>query len=105
LVSNDAQFTSDRKKTRSGINYPKLVQSYKKIILKFQTTNPARFDEVIQFYDDIIFDTGIRETLGRDNNSEKSHSSASEIDFESDLAENDGEQYIQVSCLINFNPR
>lgn len=105
MVSNDAQFTSDPKKTRSGINYPKLVQSYKKLILKFQTTNPQRFDDLITFYDTIIFDDGIKKTLGKDTGEEsQGKSSGSEIDFKTD-SENDlpvdgpgasdiGEEYI-----------
>lgn len=89
MVSNDSTFTSDPKKTRSGIDYPKLIRSYKKIILKFQTSNPVRFDDLIQFYDDIIFDSGIKSALGKET--EKSQDSGSEIDFKTD-SENSGEE-------------
>jgi len=88
LVSNDPQFTSDPDKTRSGIDYPKLVRSYKKLILKFQTSNSERFDELIQFYDNIIFDVGIKKTLGKDREKPQEKSSGSEIDFKTDSEAN-----------------
>lgn len=91
MVSNDPQFTADPDKTRSGIDYPKLVRSYKKLILKFQTSNSMRFDEIIQFYDNIIFDVGIKKTLGKDGEKPKEKSSGSEIDFKTN-SEIDGEE-------------
>jgi hypothetical protein len=86
-------FTSDPEKTRSGIDYPKLVRSYKKLILKFQTTNSARFDDLIQYYDNIIFDFGVKKTLGKANEESQGKSSGSEIDFGTDSGI-DGEDYI-----------
>lgn len=101
MVSNDPQFTSDLEKTRSGIDYPKLIHSYKKLILKFQTTNSARFDEIIQFYDNIIFDIC---TKGKDREKPKEKSSGSEIDFKTD-SENTGNGEESAICNFMFNAR
>ena len=105
MVSNDPLFTSDPEKTRSSIDYPKLIRSYKKHILKFQTSNSTRFDEIIQFYDNIIFDAGIKKTLGKDSEKPREKSSGSEIDFKTDSEIDNGEEpavYIFMfnACLL-----
>jgi hypothetical protein len=63
--------------------------------------NPVRFDDVIQFYDNIIFNIGIKNALGKD--AEKSQdTSGSDIDFKTDsennLTQNGKENILIMLC-------
>ena len=103
LVSNDPEFQSNPCKTWSKIDYPQLLSSYKKLILKFQTNKPRKFDQLLEYYDKIIFDQGVKESLCNHTGIRASNSNSSDCDFDSSSGDSSSdEQWENIGEMWHF---